>query len=52
MNRDFVEMSAALSDAEADYLVAGAHALAGHGIPRATGDLGIWTPGIIAATSE
>jgi hypothetical protein len=42
MNRDFVEMLAALSDAEADYLVVGAHALAAHGIPRATGDLEIW----------
>ncbi len=42
MNRDFVEMLAALSDAEADYLVVGAHALAAHGIPRATGDLDIW----------
>lgn len=42
MNRDFVEMLAALSDAEADFLVVGAHALAAHGIPRATGDLDIW----------
>jgi hypothetical protein len=42
MNRDFVEMLAALSDVEADYLVVGAHALAVHGIPRATGDLDIW----------
>jgi hypothetical protein len=39
MNRDFVEMWAALSEASADYLVVGAHALAVHGIPRATGDL-------------
>jgi hypothetical protein len=42
MNRDFVEMLAALSDAAADFLVVGAHALAAHGIPRATGDLDIW----------
>jgi hypothetical protein len=42
MNRDFVEMLAALSEAGADYLVVGAHALAVHGIPRATGDLDIW----------
>jgi hypothetical protein len=42
MNRDFVEMLAALSDAGADFLVVGAHALAAHGIPRATGDLDIW----------
>ena len=42
MNRDFVEMLAALSAAEAEYLVVGAHALAAHGRPRATGDLDIW----------
>ncbi|MFP4622631.1 MAG: hypothetical protein ACLFRX_00480 [Gemmatimonadota bacterium] len=42
MNRDFVEMLAALSDAGADFLVVGAHALAAHGIPRATGDLDLW----------
>jgi len=48
MNQDFVEMLAALSDAGADYLVVGAHALAAHGIPRATGDLDIW----VRPTSE
>ena len=42
MNRDFVEILCELSDAEADYLVVGAHALAAHGRPRATGDLDIW----------
>lgn len=42
MNRDFVEMLAALSAAGADYLVVGAHALAAHGRPRATGDLDLW----------
>ena len=42
MNRDFVEMLSALSGAGAEYLVVGAHALAAHGAPRATGDLGIW----------
>jgi len=35
-------MLSALSDAGADYLVVGAHALAVHGYPRATGDLNIW----------
>jgi hypothetical protein len=48
MNRDFVEMLSALSDAGAEYLVVGAHALAAHGVPRATGDLDIW----INATPE
>jgi len=42
MSRDFAEILAALSDAGADYLVVGAHALAAHGHPRATGDLDIW----------
>ena len=42
MNRDFVDMLSALSEAEAEFLVVGAHALAAHGHPRATGDLDIW----------
>jgi hypothetical protein len=42
MNRDFAEMLDALSAAGADYLIVGAHALASHRRPRATGDLGIW----------
>ena len=42
MNRDFAEMLSALSAAGAEYLIVGAHALAAHGRPRATGDLGIW----------
>ncbi len=39
MNRDFVEMLSELSGAGAEFLVIGAHALAAHGIPRATGDV-------------
>ncbi|MGH9365091.1 MAG: hypothetical protein ACRD1B_07490 [Thermoanaerobaculia bacterium] len=42
MNRDFVEMLSALLEARAEFLVVGAHALAAHGVPRATGDLDIW----------
>ena len=42
MNRDFVEMLSALSEAGAEFLVVGAHALAAHGYPRATGDLDLW----------
>ena len=42
MNRDFVEMLSALVEARAEFLVVGAHALAAHGVPRATGDLDIW----------
>ncbi len=48
MNRDFVEMLSALCEANADFLVVGAHALAVHGHPRATGDLDLW----IRATPE
>jgi hypothetical protein len=42
MNRDFVEMLSALSAERARFLVVGAHALAAHGTPRATGDLDIF----------
>lgn len=42
MNRDFVEMLDALSAAAAEFLVVGAHALAVHGHPRATGGLDLW----------
>ena len=45
MNRDFVEMLSALSAAGARFLIVGAHALAAHGAPRATGDLDIWIRG-------
>jgi len=41
VNRDFIDMLSALSAAGADYVVVGAHALAAHGLPRATGDLDI-----------
>src|SRR5437867_2530264 len=42
MNRDFAEMLDALSGAGAEFMIVGAHALAAHGRPRATGDLDIW----------
>jgi hypothetical protein len=42
MNRDFAEMLSALSAAGAEFLVVGAHAVAAHGYPRATGDLDVW----------
>jgi hypothetical protein len=42
MNRDFVEMLSALGAARAEFMIVGAHALAAHGVPRATGDLDIW----------
>ena len=42
MNPDFVDFLNALLKAEARFLVVGAHALAVHGVPRATGDIDIW----------
>lgn len=42
MNPDFRDMLCALSGEGAEYLLAGAYAVAVHGVPRATGDLDIW----------
>ncbi|HEX9693313.1 MAG TPA: hypothetical protein VGA22_14565 [Gemmatimonadales bacterium] len=42
MNDDFVDLLRALLDSNARFLVVGAHALAVHGVPRATGDLDVW----------
>lgn len=38
-NVDFLDILLALSEAGADYVIVGAHAMAVHGVPRATGDL-------------
>ena len=48
MNRHFIDMLSALCEAGVEFLVVGAHALAAHGVPRATGDLDIW----VRATPE
>jgi hypothetical protein len=42
LNPDFLDMLSALLEAQAEFLVVGAQALAVHGYPRATGDLDIW----------
>lgn len=42
MNPDFIEFLAALLHAGAQFLIVGAHALAVHGVPRATGDIDVW----------
>jgi hypothetical protein len=42
LNEDFQDALSALTDAGVEFLVVGAHALAAHGLPRATGDLDIW----------
>ena len=39
LNPDFRDMLCALFDADAEFLVVGAYAMAVHGLPRATGDL-------------
>lgn len=42
LNSDFLDLLEAFSEAHVEFLVVGAHALAVHGIPRATGDLDVW----------
>ena len=42
MNEDFLDLLRALNGAHARFLIVGAHAMAAHGTPRATGDLDIW----------
>ena len=42
MIQDFRDLLVALVASEARFLVVGAHALALHGVPRATGDLDVW----------
>ena len=42
MNEDFRDLLAALPESQARFLIVGAHAMAVHGVPRATGDLDVW----------
>lgn len=42
MNEDFLDFLRALLGKRARFLIVGAHALAVHGVPRATGDLDVW----------
>lgn len=42
MTEDWFELLVALLDAEARFLVVGAHAVAAHGVPRGTQDLDVW----------
>lgn len=42
MTDDWFDFLAALLDANVRFLVVGAHALAAHGLPRATQDLDVW----------
>lgn len=42
MNEDFRDVLAEFLSAGVRFLVIGAHAVAAHGVPRATGDLDLW----------
>jgi hypothetical protein len=42
LNPDYRDMLFAFADAEVEYMVIGAYAMAAHGHPRATGDLDLW----------
>ena len=42
VNEDFRDFLAALLETGTRFLVVGAHAMAVHGVPRATGDLDVW----------
>lgn len=42
LNPDYRDMLCMLNEEGADYLIVGAHALAVHGYPRATGDIDLW----------
>jgi hypothetical protein len=42
LNRDFREILSAFSDAQVEYILVGAYALAAHGLVRSTGDLDLW----------
>jgi len=42
LNEDFEDFLRALLDARAEFLLVGAHAMAVHGAPRATGDLDVF----------
>ena len=42
MNEDFRDVLRALLEAQAQFLIVGAYAVAAHGSARATGDLDLW----------
>ena len=42
MNHDFAEMLKLLAAESVEFLVVGGYAVAGHGVPRATGDIDLW----------
>ena len=42
LNKNFTDMLSAFSEAQVEYLLVGAYAMAAHGCPRATGDIDFW----------
>ncbi len=48
LNDDFNDMLRCLSEERVEYLLVGGYAMAAHGYPRASKDIGLW----VAATSE
>lgn len=42
LNPDYRDMLSAFANAEVEYLIIGAYAMAAHGHPRATGDIDLW----------
>jgi len=42
VNRDFLDLLRLLLESGTRFLIVGAHAMAVHGVPRATGDLDVW----------
>lgn len=42
LNENFRDMLLALNDANVEFLLVDAYALAAHGCPRATGDIDFW----------
>lgn len=42
MNPDFRDILSEFCDAQVEFLLVGAYALAAHGLPRATGDIDLW----------
>lgn len=48
LNEDFIDLLRCFLDARVEFVIVGAHALAAHGLPRATGDLDV----LVAPTTE
>ena len=42
LNQDFHDALLALSGQKVDFFIVGGHAVAAHGLPRATGDIDLW----------